>query len=231
MKKPDFGIWRRILAIGSPSGAEFLMMFLFSALVYSLIKDFGSAAQAGFGAGMRLVQAISLPGVAIAFSLPAVFGQNLGAGRSDRVIASFYAALKMQLVVMGVLFFICQFNPAWLISFFSTDAEVRAAGSDFIQIISWNFFASGVVMTCSGLFQGLGNTLPGLASSATRLLLFALPAIWLSHTPAFSLHNLWLLSVCTVIAQAVLSFVLARRQLAKTQRSAEPAELNESLSS
>jgi len=231
MQKPDFKVWRRVLAIGCPAGAEFLMMFAFSALVYILIKDFGSAAQAGFGAGMRLVQAISLPGVAIAFSLPAVFGQNLGAGRSDRITASFSAALKMQLVVMGLLFLVCQLNPAWLIGFFSADADVRSAGSDFIQIISWNFFASGVVLTCSGLFQGLGNTLPGLASSVTRLLLFAFPAVWLSQTTAFSLHNLWLISVLSVVVQAVFSFVLARRQLIKTGRVAGSPELKESLPS
>lgn len=231
MQKPDFKVWRRLLAIGCPAGAEFLLMFVFSALVYILIKDFGSAAQAGFGAGMRLVQAISLPGVAIAFSLPAVIGQNLGAHRSDRIIASFNAALKMQLVVMGLLFLVCQLDPALLIGFFSIDADVRAAGSDFIQIISWNFFASGVVLTCSGLFQGLGNTLPGLTSSVTRLLFFALPAIWLSQTPAFSLHNLWLISAASVVVQAVFSFVLARRQLIKAGCSVETPLRNESLSS
>lgn len=221
IKKPDFKVWRRLLAIGCPAGAEFLLMFVFSALVYVLIKDFGSAAQAGFGAGMRLVQAISLPAVAIAFSLPAVFGQNLGAGRSDRISASFNAALKMQLVAMGLLFLVCQLDPLWLISFFSSDLDVRAAGSDFIQITSWSLFASAVVLTCSGLFQGLGNTLPGLLSSVTRFLVFALAAICLSKSPAFSLHNLWLISAASVVVQAVFSFLLARHQLMNTGRSVE----------
>jgi len=47
-----------------------------------------------------------------------------------------------------------------------------AIGTQFLQVISWNFVASGIVFTCSAVFQGLGNTVPAVLSSASRLVSF-----------------------------------------------------------
>ena len=73
--------------------------------------------------------------------------------------------------------------------------------------------AAGIVFTCSSLFQALGNTWPSLLSSASRLLLFAVPAVWLSSQSGFELADIWHLSVATVAMQAILSLLLLRSQL------------------
>ncbi|MGH8173907.1 MAG: MATE family efflux transporter, partial [Rhodanobacteraceae bacterium] len=72
--------------------------------------------------------------------------------------------------------------------------------------------ASGIIFTCSGMFQALGNTVPALLSSATRLVTFAIPAIWLSTRPGFELRQLWFLSVATVALQAIASVWLLLRE-------------------
>jgi Na+-driven multidrug efflux pump len=58
----------------------------------------------------------------------------------------------------------------------------------------------------------LGNTRPALLSTATRLTTFAIPAVFLSSQPGFQIHYLWYLSVATVTLQAVVSFLLLRRE-------------------
>ena len=108
---------------------------------------------------------------------------------------------------------LCQWRPEVLVAFFSKDPEVIRVGALFLHLISWNFVMSGLIFTCSGMFQALGNTVPSLVSSATRLVTFALPALWLSTRPGFTLHQVWILSVITTAAQAVLSVWLLRRQL------------------
>ncbi|HBD99216.1 MAG TPA: MATE family efflux transporter, partial [Gemmatimonadetes bacterium] len=62
---------------------------------------------------------------------------------------------------------------------FTDDPDVIAVGAEFLRIISWNFVATGIVFTNSGMFQSMGNTMPALMASATRIITFALPAIWL----------------------------------------------------
>jgi Na+-driven multidrug efflux pump len=92
---------------------------------------------------------------------------------------------------------------------------VVAVGADYLRIISWNFVASGLIFTCSGMLQGLGNTLPALIASLSRLLLFVVPALWLATRPGFTLRELWYLSVASVTLQAVLAIWLVRRELAR----------------
>ena len=70
----------RILSIGLPAGGEFLMMFVILAVIYWVIRSFGPAAQAGFGIGGRVMQAVFLPAMALAFGTSPLAGQNYGGG-------------------------------------------------------------------------------------------------------------------------------------------------------
>jgi len=58
------------------------------------------------------------------------------------------------------------------------------------------------------MFQGMGHTLPPLACSSLRLLLFALPAFLLSRRAGFEIRSVWYLSVVSTAIQAVLVLVL-----------------------
>jgi Na+-driven multidrug efflux pump len=65
------------------------------------------------------------------------------------------------------------------------------------------------------MFQGLGNTWPTIFSSAIRLVVFVLPALWLSSRAGFELVHLWYLSVGSMFLQAVVSFALVRREFGR----------------
>lgn len=209
-------VWGRILKIGLPSGGEFALMFLFMGVIYYVIREFGAAAQAGYGIGSRVMQAVFLPAMAVAFATAPVAGQNFGAKRFDRVHDTFRKSALMGSIIMLIPMLICQWRPELLIRGFSKEPEVIALGADYLRVISWNFVVSGIIFTCSGMFQALGNTIPSLLSSATRFVTFAMPALWLSTRPGFTLHQVWLLSVVTTAAQAALSVWLLRRQLHKS---------------
>jgi Na+-driven multidrug efflux pump len=113
---------------------------------------------------------------------------------------------------MLVLTAICQLRAANFIAFFTSDREVIAVGAEFLKVISLNFFATGVIFTCSSLFQGLGNTWPSLIAAATRLLTFVIPALVLSMSPHFHLLQVWYVSVASVLLQAALSLILLKQQ-------------------
>jgi putative MATE family efflux protein len=84
--KPQFALWRKMLAIGLPAGFEFGMMGVYLVVVYAIARPFGAAAQAGFGIGQRVIQALFMPAVALGFSVAPVAGQNFGARSRERVL-------------------------------------------------------------------------------------------------------------------------------------------------
>ncbi len=210
--RPQLSVWKRMLDVGLPAGGEFALMFVYMAVIYWVISDFGAAAQAGFGIGSRIMQSIFMPAMAIAFAAGPIAGQNFGAKQGARVRETFVKALLLNTVVMMLVTVFLQWRPEVLVAFFTPEAEAQAVGATFLRIISWTFIAQGVVFTCSGVFQGLGNTIPAMLSSAVRLAVFVPLAVWLSAQPAFHLDEVWYLSVSTVWLQAVVSYLLMRHQ-------------------
>lgn len=209
---PHLATWKRILNIGLPAGGEMLMIFVVIAAAYWAIRGFGPAAQAGFGVGSRLMQAIFLPAMAIAFAAAPVAGQNFGAGHLNRVRETFRAAAWMSSAVMASLTVLCLFSAPALVRLFTHDAAVVAVGATYLQIVSWNFVAAGLAFTASSMFQAIGNSWPSLISSGTRLVTYVAPAIWLGTHGNFELTLLWWMSVGGVTLQAIVALMLIAQQ-------------------
>jgi putative MATE family efflux protein len=210
--KPRYALWKKMLAIGLPAGFEFAITAVYLAVVYSITRPFGAAAQAGFGIGMRIIQAGFMPVVALGFSVAPVAGQNFGARKADRVKRTFKDAAWMAAGVMLLFAVACNIAPASLVRVFAKDPAVIQVGAEYLRIISWNFVASGLIFVASSMFQAMGNTIPSLVTSAVRILLISIPAIALSRTPGFQLNWIWYISVASVFIQLALSMLLLRRE-------------------
>ncbi len=221
--RPVGPVIRRILNVGLPAGGEFFMMFIIMAVVYWAIRGFGPPAQAGFGIGSRVMQALFLPVMALAFAVAPVAGQNMGARSYARVRESFNKATLLSCILMFALTLVCQWRAELFVRLFTDQDEVVQVGATYLRIISWNFVATGVIFSCSGLFQALGNTVPSLLSSASRLITYALPVLWLSRQPGFRIIQVWHLSVITVALQALTSWLLLRREFGRRLPVSAPA--------
>jgi putative MATE family efflux protein len=208
--RPRFDAWKRMFNIGLPAGGELTLVFIIVGVIYWCIRDFGADAQAGFGIGQRIMQSIFLPAMAVGFAASPIAGQNFGARRPDRVRETFRSAALVSTVIMAALTIICQWEPELLVSAFTRDPQVVQIGSQYLRIVSWNFIGTGIIFTCSGLFQAIGNTWPALLSSSARILTFCVPAVWLSMQPGVQLEHFWYLSVASVVLQALMSLWLLR---------------------
>jgi Na+-driven multidrug efflux pump len=159
------------------------------------------------------MQALAMPSMAISLAIPAVAGQNFGGRHAARVVDTLRHALALELALMAAVVAACQLWAPIPVAWFTTDPRATDVAITILHVVSWNFFGAGIVFACSGMFQAMGNTLPALASSLTRLLTFVLPAVWLSQQAGFRLVNVWHLSVASVFVQAVVSLALVRRQM------------------
>ena len=216
--KLRLALWGQMLRIGLPAGAEFALMAAFLMIVYTVSRPFGAAAQAGFGIGMRIVQAGFLPVVALGFAVAPVAGQNFGAGKAERVRQTFTSAIGLAGSAMLLFALFCHIAPDEMIRFFSPEPQVVAIGEEYLRIVSWSFIPSGIVFVTSSMFQAIGNTIPPLVTSILRLVLVGVPVIVLSSHSDFSLRWIWYLSVASVVVQLTLSLLLLRRELNRRLR-------------
>jgi Na+-driven multidrug efflux pump len=113
---------------------------------------------------------------------------------------------------MILLTIVCKWRAEWLVHAFTSEPTAMGVATEFLHVASWNFVAAGFVFTCSAVFQGLGNTVPSVVSSATRIVSFIVPALWLAAQPSFQLVTLWYVSVASQIVQGLVSLWFVRRE-------------------
>jgi putative MATE family efflux protein len=217
--RTQLAIWGRLLLIGLPVGLEFMLMSLVMAIIYWLIRDFGSPAQAGFGVAQGVMRIIMLPAMAVAFAAAPIAGQNFGARRPERVRETFRWTVVISVLLMMLLTVVCQFASPFFMHIFTTEEAVVAVGVQMLVITSWNFAANGIIFSCSSMFQALGNTWPTIVSSAVRVTIFVVPALWLSTRPGFELVDVWYVSLASMFVQAAISYALVQREF---RRKLEP---------
>jgi putative MATE family efflux protein len=211
--RPQLATWRSMLKIGLPAGAEFGLTAVYLFIVYTVARPFGASAQAGFGIGLRLIQSLFLPVVALGFAVSPVAGQNVGARKGDRVRSAFRSAVGMATGLMVLSGVLCSVAAPQLMSVFSSDPEVIAVGVEYLHVIAFSFVASGVVFVTSSMFQALGNTIPPLLTSGTRITLVAIPLLILARLPGFHLKWIWYLSAVGVTLQMIANIVMLLREM------------------
>jgi putative MATE family efflux protein len=210
--RPRFATWGRLLRIGLPAGGEFALMFIYMAMIYWVIRRFGADAQAGFGIGQRLMQSMLMPAMAVGFAAAPIVGQNFAAGKFERVRETFVRATLIGSSIMLALTLFCQWRAVSALHAFTADPTALEVGGQYLRVVSLNFLATGIVFTCSAVFQGLGHTVPAVLSSASRTISFIVPVLWLAAQPSFQLRQVWYVSVASVTLQACLSLWLVRRE-------------------
>jgi putative MATE family efflux protein len=211
--RPELASWKKMLAIGLPSGLEFLLISVNMGVIYSVIRPFGSQGQAGFGIASRVMQAGFMPAVAISFAVAAVVGQNFGAKAFERVRETVRESSKLTIGFMLVITLLCQLVPDAMMRAFTSDPYAIGVGAEYLRITSYSFIGSGLVFVAAGIFQGVGNTWPSLLASAVRSACLVLPTLWCAQQSGFEIRSIWWIAVVAVALQLLLCMALLRREI------------------
>ena len=209
--RPNWVIFKRVLKIGLPSGATFLIYFINTGAIYWALNQMGTAEQAGFGLGGKVGESLLLPAMAIAFASPSIAGQNYAAGEHQRVRKIFSVTSMMTTIILSIVALLCFFIPERLVSLFSDETSVVHVASSYLHYVGLSFPIFGLIFTMSGMFQALGNTLPSLISAVIRMMVFASTLYYLSFQPYFNMVNVWVLIVFASTLQAVIMYLMLRK--------------------
>ena len=215
--RPRLDAWKRILKIGLPAGGEFAPDVR---LHGRRVLDHSRLRRRGAG-GLRPWWP------RYAGDLPSGHGGGVcGCARRgtelrrrplhDRTRKTFGTAAMLGTGLMLALLIVClQVEAEAMVRFFTQDAAVASVAAGFLHIISWNFVATGVIFTCSSMFQALGNTVPSVISSATRIATFGIPGAVAVDTPGLPDPPHLDAVGGTVAVQLVVSLLLLRREFRK----------------
>lgn len=201
----------KMLRLGLPLGFETLMYTFSCVVLTSAVNTFGTDTVAAYAGFVRIESFYWMLEVAFAISITTFVGQNLGAGRMDRVHQVARQGAVLMYLFMGTAIVIMYTGcPVWL-GLFTTDAGVIEIGVGMMRYLL-PFY---ILYVPSGVFfstlRGMGDSLRPTAITflgvcvlrilwvafvfpaypTIRALLFCFPVSWSVTSITYAVYYRW----------------------------------------
>jgi putative MATE family efflux protein len=143
-----------------------------------LVAQHGNDAVAGYTIAIRVVMFVLLPSWGLTNAVATLVGQNLGAGRADRAEQTVWHIARYNMVyLVGVALILILF-PAWIMSFFSTQADVVQNGMQSLRILSYGFAFLALGSVVIQAFNGAGDTMTPTWINGFCFWVLQIPLAW-----------------------------------------------------
>lgn len=173
----DKKLFIAVIRIGLPSGVQQMLVSVSMIIIQAVINPFGTAVVAGVTAATRIQQFAFMPLLSINMAVSAFTGQNLGAGKMERVSRGFRASLYMSAGISLTMAVICVLWGDWLVSLFNPNPEMVKVGHEFLSIIMPFMVPACLMFVCMGVLRGAGDAFSTLIISMITLWLFRVPMV------------------------------------------------------
>lgn len=172
----DWEIFRQSLRIGLPTGLQQAFVALGMMALMRIVNGFGTDVVAGYTAAGRLDSLAVIPSMVFSLALSTFVGQNIGAGKIDRVKKGLTRTMMMSsatAIVISVLIIIFKYP---LMSLFTRDQGVIDIGGDYLTIVTSFYLLFTVMFVYGGVMRGAGDTLIPMFLTLFSLWIVRIPA-------------------------------------------------------
>ncbi|HET7627905.1 MAG TPA: MATE family efflux transporter [Bacillales bacterium] len=181
---PERKFLRAIFKLGIPGGLQMVSISAGSAAIVGVAAAFGPTVLAGYGASQRISRLVMMVLMTLSTAMNSMAGQNIGAGRWDRVrklrndglLVMFAASLTVSAFVFGLA------KP--LVGLFVDDAATINFGADYLRAVVFFYPFLGINFVLNGIVRGAG--------AMVSVLLLNLISFWILRFPLSALFSHWM---------------------------------------
>ncbi len=180
----DSEIFKTMLKIGLPSAIQMTLVSLGFVALARIVNPFGTLVIAGYAAANRLDSFAAMPAMNLSMALSTFVGQNLGAGKPERVRRGFIATLAASSALSLTLTAIMVTFPEGLMRIFNSNPDVIRIGAEYMLIVSSFYLLFSGMFITGGILRGAGDTFVQM--------LITLAALWIIRIPVSALLSQWI---------------------------------------
>ena len=157
--KPQASYVRTLIRLGLPSGVTQAIMSSAMIIVQSLTNQFGELFIAANVVIMRVDGFAMMPNLSFGTAMSTYAGQNVGAGRYDRVTkgakqGTIIAVLCSAVITLAILLF-----GKNLMGVFTETTQLVERSYELMKILAIGYIAMAVTQSLSGVMRGAGDTM------------------------------------------------------------------------
>lgn len=214
---------RNLLVMGLPMGFQYSITAIGSVILQAAVNGLGSIAVASMTAASKISMFVVCPFDALGSTMATYGGQNVGAGKLERLAKGLRSAVILGAIYSAVIFVVVYFFGENMIQIFLSPTEENAAtvlvrAKEFLVINATFYFPLALVNIVRFLIQGMGFS--GFAVFAGVFEMVARTIVGLFLVPVFGFVAACFASpLAWIFADAFLipAFFFCRKRLRKYQ--------------
>ena len=176
---PDRLLTGEIVRLGLPSGLTQAVVSLASIVVQRLTNSFGEMIMAVSVVVMRVDGFAMLPNFTFGIALTTFVGQNVGAGRMDRVHEGVRSGLRAGLAIAAALVTMILLGGRPLMGLFTQTQAVVDTSMHMMKILAVGYIAMAITQSLSGVMRGAGDTVTPMWISLVTTVVIRMPLAYL----------------------------------------------------
>lgn len=213
----DWKLFKDSLKIGLPTSVQQCAIALGLIALLGIVNSFGTNTLTAYGAAGKIDTIITQAILTLSGALAAFCGQNIGAGRLDRVKKGVQFTMYTN-IALGLLTFAAVYlfgNE--MMRIFTKDIDVVAIGKEYLLIIGGFFIVHGALNVYNGALRGAGDTLFPMITSLVCLWLIRIPlAYYLSSW--LGRNGIWWAIGISITIGLIVTFVYYKMGFWKRRR-------------
>ena len=171
----DMKLFKEGLKIGLPTSVQQCAIALGLIALLGIVNGFGTDPLTAYGAAGKIDTIITQAVLTLSGALAAFCGQNIGAGRFDRVRKGLRFTMLVNVIFSVVTFTAIYFFGEEMMRAFTNDQAVIAIGKEYLLIIGGFFIVHGALNIYNGALRGAGDTIFTMVTSLLCLWLIRIP--------------------------------------------------------
>jgi putative MATE family efflux protein len=189
----DPEIFKQSVRIGLPTGIQQTLVSLGMMALTRIVNGYGTATIAAFTAAGRLDMFASMPAMNLSQAISAFTGQNMGAGKTERVKRGHLSAIITGGLISALIGGLVIIFGRQLMSMFTRDATVIAIGVRYLTIVGATYILFSTMFINNGVMRGAGDAIIPMITTLLALWVIRIPAaILLSGPLAMGSDGIWL---------------------------------------
>ena len=185
--KPQRKYTRKIIKLGLPSGITQAILSMAMIVVQSLTNSFGEMFIAANVIVMRVDGFAMMPNFSFGTAMTTYAGQNVGAGKYDRVVKGARQGTAIAVGTAAVIVVLILAFGRQLMQIFTDTPELVSLSMNMMRILAVGYIAVAVTQTLSGVMRGAGDTMTPMWISMVSTVLIRVPLayglVYLTKTP------------------------------------------------
>ena len=163
LKKKNFKlnsyIVEKSLRLGIPVALQNSLIAFSLIVLQVIVNGYGATFTTAFTVISRIETLVQQPFMSLGAAVSTYTGQNLGAGKTDRVVKGFNSSNVMNGIFSAVVLVLFWTFTSPIVSIFGKDVEVLRIASDGLRITSCFYVFLGLIYTTRNVLNGAGDAM------------------------------------------------------------------------